>query len=96
MSQVAEVALDSARPADHDVIGADVPTDRNDLPREFAEAPLHAVAHDCTADLLGDGETYTLRRIAVVAVTNEKDEAGRRRAPSGVRSEEIRALAEDI
>ena len=33
--------------------------------------------------------------IAVVPVADEKDKTRRRRAPTGVRSEKIRALAED-
>ena len=34
-------------------------------------------------------------RIAVLAIADEKDEARRRRAPTGVRSEEVRAFPED-
>ena len=65
-----------------------------DLAGQRAEAPLHAVADDRAADLLGDGEADALDRIAVLAVADEQDEAGRRRAPAGVGGEEIGALAE--
>ena len=68
---------------------------RNDLASEFAEAALHAIANDCAANLLADGEADPLGRIAVLAVTNEKDKARCRRAPTGVRGKEIRALAKD-
>ena len=68
---------------------------RDDFPRKLAEAPLHAVANDGLADLLADRIANPLERIAVFAVTNEKDETRHRCAPTGVRSEEIRALAED-
>jgi hypothetical protein len=68
---------------------------RDDLARKLAEAPFHAIAHDGVADLLADRKANPLERIAVFPVTNEKDEARRRCAPTGVRSEEIRALAED-
>ena len=66
----------------------------HDLARKRAEAPLHAVADDGAADLLGDGEADAHWRIAVVAVSDEQDEAGHGGAPAGVRGEEIRALAE--
>ena len=67
----------------------------NDFARECAEAALHAVANDGLADLLADCEADALRLVAILAVTNEKDESRRRRAPSGVRGEEIRALLQN-
>ena len=67
----------------------------DDLARKLAEAPFHAIAHDGVADLLADRIANPLERIAVFSVTNEKDETRRRCPPAGVRSEEIRALAED-
>ena len=68
---------------------------RDDLARKLAEAPLHAIAHDGVADLLADRKANPLERIAVFPVANEKYETRRRCPPTGVRSEEIRALAED-
>jgi len=68
---------------------------RNELSRKFAEAALHAIADDGIADLLADRIANPLERIAVLAVTDEEDEAGRRSAPAGVRREKIRAFAED-
>jgi hypothetical protein len=93
--QGAEFAIDSVRPSDHDMIGADVPGRGNDLAGEFAEAALHAITNDRSADLLADGKAHALLRIAVLAITDEKDESRRRGAPTGVRSEKILALAED-
>jgi len=92
----AEVALDAARAPDHDVIRSGMTARRNDFSRKLAKAALHAIAHDRAADLLADGEPDALERIAVLTVADEEDEGRSRRAPSGVRSEEIRALAENI
>jgi hypothetical protein len=72
-----------------------VAADWNDLAGKLSESPLHPVAHDCSADLLADGEPDALGRIAVLAVADEKNESRRRRAPTGVRSEKIRALPKD-
>ena len=96
MPQFAEGAFDAAGAADHDVIGPGMTACRDDFPRKLAKAALHAVAHDRAADLLADGEPDALERIAVFTVADEKDKTRRRRAPSGVRSEKIRALSEDI
>ena len=68
---------------------------RNDFACKLAKAALHAVADNRSADLLANGETDALQRVAVLAITNEKDESRRRRAPAGVRSEEVRAFTED-
>ena len=65
---------------------------RDELSRKLAKAALHAIAHDGIADLLADRVADPLQRIAVLAVTDEEDKARRRRAPSGVRSEEVRTL----
>ncbi len=93
--KVAEVALDAAAAADHDVVGAGIALAWKDLAGECAESPLHAVAHDCPADLLADREADAAKRIAVVTIADEEHKAGCRRTPSGVRSEEIRAFAKD-
>ena len=69
-----------------------MPAQRNDLARKLAEAALHAVADDSAANLLGDGEANSFDGIPVVPVADEQNEARGCRAPSGVRSEEIRAL----
>ena len=65
---------------------------RDDLPRKFAEAALHPVANDRAADLLADGVADSLDRIAVRAIADEENETRRRRAPSGVRGEKVRAF----
>jgi len=93
-AQEAEIALDSFGPANHDVIGASFAVRRNELASEGAETPLHPVADDGAADLLGDGETDSLGGVAVLAVSDEQDESRGCRAPAGVRSEEIRAFGD--
>ncbi len=70
-------------------------TAEDDLARKLPEAPLHAVAHDGVADFLAHRIADPLQRIAVLAVTDEEDKTRCRRAPTGVRSKEIRAFAED-
>jgi hypothetical protein len=77
------------------MIRTDVPGRGNDFPGKFAEAALHAIANDRSADFLADRESHALLRIAVLAITYEKDESGRRCAQTGVRGEKIRAFAED-
>ena len=67
----------------------------DEVASERAKAALHAVADDCAADFLGDGEADALLRIAVLAVADQKDETGGRRAPSGVRCQEVRAFPEN-
>jgi hypothetical protein len=93
-AQQAEIAFDSVSAADHDMVGAGQAMRRDKLSGESAEAPLHAVADDGPADLLGDRETDPLGRVAVLPVADEQDESGRRRAPAGVRSEEVLAFAD--
>jgi len=68
---------------------------RNDFAGELTEAALHPVADDRAADLLADGESDALGGIAVLAIADEQDKARRRRAPTGVRSEEVRAFPKD-
>ena len=77
------------------MIRADVPGCRDDFAGKFAEAALHAISNDRPADFLADREAHALLRVAVPAITYEKDESRRRRSRTGVRSEKIRALAED-
>jgi hypothetical protein len=84
-----EIALDALGSADHHMIAARNPLRRHDLAGQRAEAPLHAVADDGAPDLLGDGESNADRRVLIVAIADEKDEAGRCRAPAGVRRDEI-------
>lgn len=91
-SQSFELALDPAGAADHHVIRSIMAARRNDLAGELAEAALHAIADNRAADLLADGEADTLGWVAILAIADEEDKARRRRAPSGVRSEKIRAF----
>ena len=71
-----------------------MPLADDDFAGERAEAPLHAVADDRAADLLGDGEADAHRGVAILAVADEQDEAGRGCALAAVGGEEIRALAD--
>jgi len=50
---------------------------RKDFAGERSKPPLHPVADDRSADLLGDGEADALGRIAVGAVADQQNEAGR-------------------
>ncbi len=90
--QQTEIALDALLTADHHVVGTGDAVSRNNLAGELAEAALHAVAHDCAADLLGDGEADAHRRVRILAVADEEDEAGGGHAPAAVRGEEIGAF----
>ena len=67
----------------------------DEFARKLTETALHAIAHDGVPDLLADGVANPLERIAVLAVADEEDKARRRRAPTGVRSEEVRAFPKD-
>jgi hypothetical protein len=89
-----EVALDAVGAADHDVIRSGHSAHRHDLARKRTEAPLHAVADDCAADLLGHREADADGRIAIFAIANEQDETGRGRPFAGVCGNEVRALAD--
>ena len=95
MAKIAKVPLDPAAATDHHVIGAGMALTWKDLAGEGTEAALHAIADNCPADLLADGEADATKRIAIVTVANEEHKAGCRRAPSGIRSEEIRAFAKN-
>lgn len=64
----------------------------NDFAGERSHPPLHPVSNDGVADLAGDRESDSYLRVAVVPVTDQKDESGGRGAPSGVRREEVRAF----
>src|SRR3546814_15418127 len=76
------------------MVGAGEALLRQYLPRESPEAALHAVADDGAADLLGDRDAEPHGRIAVLALADQQDEAGHRRAPAAIRREEIRAAAD--
>jgi hypothetical protein len=93
-AEQAEIALDALGSTDHHMIGARKTLRMHDLSGERAEAPLHAIAHNGAADLLGDRETNADGRVLVVAIADEQDEACRCRAPAGVRGEEIGPLLE--
>jgi hypothetical protein len=92
LTKIAEVALDPAATADHHMVGAGIALCGQNLAGEGAEAALHPVAHDRSANLFADGEANAPKRVAIVTIANEEHESGCRRAPSGVRSEEIRAF----
>jgi len=63
-----------------------------ELARQRAKAPLHAVADDGAADLLGNCEADAHRWVRILAVADEQDETGHRRAQAAVRGDEVRAL----
>ena len=88
----AEIPFDAPRAADHHVIRAGKTHRGNELAGERPEAALHPVANDRAADLFGDGESDPHRAIAVLAIPDQQDEAGRGRAPAAVRGEEVGAL----
>jgi hypothetical protein len=94
-AQGAEFTIDSARASDHDMIRTDVAGRRDDFAGKLSETALHAISNDRPADLLADREAHALLQIAVLAITYEKDESRRRCAQTAVRSEKIRAFAED-
>src|SRR6185369_16115723 len=87
-----EIAFDALVAADHHMVGAGETPGRNDLAGERPEAPLHAVADDRSADLFRYREADAHRRVRILAVADEQDEAGSGHAPAGVGSEEVRAL----
>jgi hypothetical protein len=89
-----KVALDAARATDHDMVGSREPFGGHNLAGERPEAPLHPVADDGTADLLGHGEADAHRLIGVFAVVDEEDEAGRRCAHAAVGGKEVGPLAD--
>jgi len=91
VSEQGEIALDPALAADQDMVGAFMASLRQDRAGKLAEAPLHPVANHRIADLLGNGEAETHRRVAVVPRADEEDEAGHRRAQGAIGREEIRA-----
>ena len=88
----AEITLDSFGAADHHVVGAGNALRRHDLAGERAEAALHAVADDRTADLLRDGKTDADRRVRILAVADEEQESGCGNTLAPVRGDEVRAL----
>jgi len=89
--ELRERPFDAAGAADQDMVGAGEAGLGEDRPGELAQAAPHPIADDGVADLLRDGEAEPHRRVAVVAGADEQDEAGRRRAPAGIRREEVRA-----
>jgi hypothetical protein len=94
LTQMSEVALDPRLPPDHHVVGTGEALYWNDFARQLAEAALHSVADDRAADLASDCEPNAHRRIAILALANEQDEAGSGRAHAAVGGDEIRAFAD--
>jgi hypothetical protein len=92
LSQLAEIALDSAGAADQHMVGPGKAPGGQKLSGERAQAALHAVANDRAADLLGDGETDAHRLIRVLPLADEQDETGRRHATAAVRGKKVGAL----
>src|SRR5829696_8090376 len=76
------------------MVGAGHPFFGQDIARERPEAPLHAVADDGAADLLGDGDPEPDRGVAVVARADEEDEAGHGRAAAAIGGQEVGSAGE--
>jgi hypothetical protein len=76
------------------MIGACNAFRRDDFARKRPEAPLHPVAHDRSADLLGHGEADAHRGVRILAIADEQDEAGSCRALAGVGRDEVGALGD--
>jgi hypothetical protein len=73
------------------VIRTKDPSMRKKLAGERPKAPLHPVADHRSADLLRNRETNPHRRVPILAVADQQDEAGHRRAPAAIRGQEISA-----
>jgi hypothetical protein len=87
-----EIALDPAGAPDQDMIGAGDPAHRQHLTGEGPETALHAVADDRAADLLRHRDPEAHPRVAVGAIANEQNEAGRRGAAAAIGRQEIGAF----
>src|SRR5436190_23570857 len=83
--ELAVVALDSADSANHHMVGTGKALGWHDLPRKRTEAALHAVADDGAADLPGHGKADAHRWIGILAVADQEDETGCRRALPAIR-----------
>jgi hypothetical protein len=90
-----KLAFDAIGSADHHMVGAGNAFGGHDFTSERAKAALHAVADDCAADLLGDGEADAHRLVLIFAITNQQDEAGGGRALAAVRGKKVGALLDD-
>ena len=86
------IALDTARPADQDMVGAGHGMVGEDIADQSAQAALHAVADDRIANFLGHREADADERIIVRAMSDEQDKAGHRRALAAVGGKEVGAL----
>ena len=87
-------ALDSAGPADHNMVGPGNPMFGQGFAGEGPEAAFHPVADDRIADLPGHGDADAHGRIVVTARADEQDEAGHGGALAAIGGEEIRALGD--
>jgi hypothetical protein len=80
------IALDALGAADHYMVGARKPFSRDDLAGDGAQAALHPVANDGSADLFGNGEPDAHAQVRIFAVADEQDETGSRRTTAAIRS----------
>jgi hypothetical protein len=90
-----EIALDAARAADQHMVSAGKAASREQFARQSTKPPLHPVTDNRTADLLRDGKADALGGVAVGTIADEQHESRARRAPAGVRREEIRAFTKN-
>jgi hypothetical protein len=66
---------------------------RKEFAGEGSQPTFHPVADDGTADFFGHGESDANGFVAIGAVTDQQNEARRRRTPAGVGRQEIGAFA---
>jgi hypothetical protein len=63
----------------------------HDFACESPEAALHPIADNGPADLLRDSETHAHRRVGVLPLADEQNEAGSGRAFTGISGDEVGA-----
>ena len=88
-----KVALDSACPADHDMIRSSRAIGANHCASQLAKSPLHPIAYNGIADLLRHGDPQPLCRIAIIALAHQQHKAGRRHPACCIGGQKIRPLS---
>ena len=70
-----------------------MPARRRSAVIDFGRRFAYPRPQQAAADFLGDGVADADHGVAIISRVHQKDKAGRRRAPSGIRGKEIGALA---
>jgi hypothetical protein len=91
LAKQSEIALQPAGTADYDMIGTRHARFRQNFAGKRAKPALHAVANDCTADLLGDSEADTDRGIVIRTWPDKEHETRHGHAPARIRGKEFSA-----